>query len=142
MRRLLTWTVVLALLVVAGALTAVVLADRRARSRDEVRFVEVPFVAPNFGAVTAGRIVFIQRGRADDADLVAHELVHVCQWEEEGVEFLWNYLSEYAANAAALQDARQAYQEISYEEQARAGSIDCDLETYLVSEPATTEPPS
>ena len=129
-RRLVLWTVVVALAVAAGVVATLVVLDRRARTSDEVRIVEVPFRLPEVGAVTTGRIIFVQRGRADDADLIAHELVHVCQWEEQGVEFLWNYLSEYTANLAELEDPRAAYQEISFEQEARLGDVECDLELY------------
>ena len=114
------------------AVTATLFAlDSRARSDDEVRVIEVPFLG-GAGAITAGRIIFVHEGRAEDADLLAHELVHVCQWEEGGLEFLWDYTSEYVTNLAELGDADEAYRRISFEEQARAGDSNCDLESFAL----------
>jgi hypothetical protein len=76
----------------------------------------------------------VHEGRADDADLLAHELVHVCQWEEGGLEFLWEYTTEYISNLADLRDVDEAYREISFEEQARAGENNCELESFALPE--------
>ena len=125
--------VVIAVVVAIVGVIALVLLDRRARQDDEVRLVEVPFSTPGSDAITAGRIIFIQRDKADDPDLIAHELVHVCQWEEDGIEFLWNYTSEYTRNAVELGDLQGAYVELSFEKEARLrDDIDCDLDRYVV----------
>ena len=94
-----------------------------------VRVIEVPYLG-GAGAITAGRVVFVHEGRADDADLLAHELIHACQWEEEGIEFLWDYATEYATNLAELRDVERAYREISFEEEARAGDAACELTDF------------
>ena len=107
--------------------------DWQARSNDEVRVIEVPFLG-GAGAPTTGRVIFVHAGRADDADLLAHELVHVCQWEEGGLEFLWEYTTEYISNLADLRDVDAAYREISFEEQARAGESNCELESFALPE--------
>jgi hypothetical protein len=120
--------------VVGLGVAALVIIDWRARSADEVRVVEVPFTPPGSSAVTAGRIIFIHRDRAADSDLLAHELVHVCQWEEQGFEFLWNYSEEYVENLIDLQDLRAAYVELSFEQEASLGEIDCDIEKYLATD--------
>ncbi len=110
---------------------ALVVVDWQARSNDEVYVIEVPFLAGSSG-LTTGRVIFVYEGRAEDAELLAHELVHVCQWEVGQVEFLWDYTTEYGSNLAELGDAKQAYREISFEEQARAGDSDCDFSVYVV----------
>ncbi|MFQ5557878.1 MAG: DUF4157 domain-containing protein [Acidimicrobiales bacterium] len=126
-RRLL---LVVGVAAVAGVVALVAL-DRRAQSDDIVQVIEVPYLGGS-GAITAGRVIFVHEGRADDAELLAHELVHVCQWEQGRVEFLWDYTTEYVSNLAELRDSDQAYREISFEEQARAGDSRCDLDDYTV----------
>ena len=127
---------VVALLAVAViAVAALLVVDWRARGNDEVYIVEVPFVVPGSDAFTTGRIVFIHRERADDADLLAHELVHVCQWEEQGLRFLWDYSTEYLENAIEHGDLRDAYLEVSFERDARLGNVDCDIDRYMADDP-------
>ncbi len=119
------------LVIVVIAVGALLALDWQARESDQVRLIEVPFTVPGSSALTTGRIIFIDRDRADDTDLLAHELVHVCQWEERGIEFLWEYSTEYLDNLVELRDLDAAYVEISFEEEARLGEIDCDLDHYL-----------
>jgi hypothetical protein len=123
-----------AVLAVGAVVGAIFILDRQARDAGEVRVIEVPFIRPGVGAVTAGRIIFVHRGRADDSDLIAHELVHVCQWEDQGIEFLWEYTSEYLRNLVESGDPGEAYREISFEQEASTGEIECDLEQYLLRE--------
>ncbi len=129
--RVLLWTLLVVVGVAAAAVAALVVVDRQARSGDEVRVIDVPYLGGP-GAITTGRIIFVHEGRADDAELLAHELIHVCQWEQGRLEFLWEYASEYGSNLAELRDAGRAYREMSFEEQARAGGSDCDFEVYAV----------
>jgi hypothetical protein len=127
-------TAVIVAFVVIGV-TALVIIDWQARGADEVRVVEIPFAAPGSSATTTGRIIFIHRDQAENSDLLAHELVHVCQWEEQGVKFLWNYSKEYIQNLVELRDFHEAYVELSFEEEANLGEIDCELEHYLAPQP-------
>ncbi len=129
-RAILRLSLVVAVIVVAGVATLVVV-DWRARTGDEVHIVEVPYLGGS-GAITTGRVIFVHEGRSEDAELLAHELVHVCQWEEGQVEFLWDYTTEYISNLAELRDSDQAYREISFEEEAREGDAGCDLGDYTV----------
>jgi hypothetical protein len=117
-----------------GVVLVVVLvaADRWAREEGEVWLVEIPFEVGDRSGVSAGRIVFIHEGDAESAKLLAHELVHVCQWESGRREFLWDYSVEYASNLAEYRQHDLAYTEISFEQQARSGEIDCDIEHYDV----------
>ena len=124
----------LLLVVAAAATTAVVVLvvlDWQARSDDVVRVIEVPYLGGS-GAITTGRVIFVHEGRDDDAELLAHELVHVCQWEQGHIRFLWDYTTEYVSNLAELRDSGQAYREISFEEQARTGDSRCDLSDYAL----------
>ncbi|MDG2111526.1 MAG: DUF4157 domain-containing protein [Actinomycetota bacterium] len=91
MKRVIIWIFVVLVIVVGGAVGALFYFDQQARDDDEVLVVELPFITPGSSAVTAGRIIFVRSDRADDPELLAHELVHVCQWEEQGLEFLWEY---------------------------------------------------
>jgi hypothetical protein len=53
-------------------------------------------VAPGADATTLGSVILMRRRAADDAELLAHELVHVRQWRELGfVGFLVRYLRAY-----------------------------------------------
>jgi len=129
-RRALFRITFLTILVVGAGVAALFFLDRRAGEAGTVRIVEVPFSAAGTDATTLGRIIFIDSDRVDDPELLAHELVHVCQWEEEGIEFLWEYTSEFVANFAELGDGREAYKRISYEQDARTLNVECDLDVY------------
>jgi len=118
-------------MVVVIGVVALVVVDWRARADNEVHIIELPYLGGS-GAITTGHVIFMHEGRAEDAELLAHELVHVCQWDEGQIEFLWDYTTEYATNLAELGDIAQAYREISFEEQARAGDADCDLSQFTL----------
>lgn len=130
-RRVIWRLLLLAVTLGAIGVGALVFMDWQARSDDEVRVIEVPFLGGS-GAITTGRVIFIHEDRAEDADLLAHELIHVCQWEEGQVEFLWDYMTEYASNLAELGDSKQAYREISFEELAREGDSLCEFSDYVL----------
>jgi len=119
-----------AVVVISVGVAALFFLDWRAAETGSVRVVEVPFSAVGTDATTIGRIIFIDSDRVDDAELLAHELVHVCQWEEQGLEFLWEYTSEFVTNFAELGDGREAYKQISYEQDARTLNVECDLDAY------------
>jgi hypothetical protein len=42
--------------------------------------------------------------------------------------------NEYSQNLAELRDVDAAYVELSFEQEARIGDVDCDLESYLSTE--------
>ena len=70
--------------------------------------------------MTLGRVVLVRRGHRDRALLLAHELVHVQQWERHDVTgFLRRYLGAYARNLARLRSHRAAYLAIPLEVEAR-----------------------
>lgn len=53
-------------------------------------------VPPGADAITLGSLVIVRRRAADDAELMAHEAVHVRQWASLGVVgFLVRYVSAY-----------------------------------------------
>jgi hypothetical protein len=123
------------LIVIASTVAVMVALDRRARDTDKIRVIEVPFVVPGSDALTAGRVIFIRSDKAESPDLLAHELIHVCQWEEQGIKFLWNYSKEYGQNFADLKGLDGAYVDVSFEQQARRGHADCDFDRYAIQQP-------
>ena len=85
-----------------------------------VRVVEVPFLAPGAEAMTLGRTVLLRRGHTGSRQLMAHELVHVQQWDRLGAAaFLARYLSAYGRNLVRLRRHRPAYLAIPLEVEAR-----------------------
>lgn len=94
-----------------------------ARDLERARVVVVRVLTPGVAAMTLDRWILVRRGHELDADLLAHELVHVEQWRELGpVRFLWRYLGEYVRARLAGQRHWQAYAAISFEAEARARS--------------------
>ena len=87
---------------------------------ERVRFVQVPFLTPGADAMTLGRTVLVRRGHGESLHLLAHELVHVQQWDRLGrVGFLRRYLGDYFRNLARLRRHRAAYLAIPLEVEAR-----------------------
>lgn len=85
-----------------------------------VRLVEVPFLAPATDAMTLGRTVLVRRGHTGSRHLMAHELVHVQQWDRLGAaSFLAQYLGAYVSNLVRLRRHRAAYLAIPLEVEAR-----------------------
>ena len=53
-------------------------------------------VPPGADAMTLGRLILVRKGHDSSATLIAHELVHVRQFEEQGfVPFLLGYVGRY-----------------------------------------------
>ncbi len=90
------------------------------RDLDRARLVRVPVLTPGIAGMTVGRWILLRRGRDHDADLVAHELVHVRQWRELGaMPFLVRYLGAYARGRWRGLGHRAAYEAIPLEAEAR-----------------------
>ena len=71
-------------------------------------------------AMTIGRTIYVRPGHEGSQGLLAHELVHVRQWEQYGAfGFLRRYLWAYARNLVALRDHMAAYRAIPFEAEAR-----------------------
>jgi len=59
----------------------------------------------------------------DEPELLAHELIHVAQWEDDGVgTFLWRYLQDYTRLRLLGASHDAAHRGIGYEYQAYTGS--------------------
>ena len=89
----------------------------------KVRVVEVPFLPNGADGMTVGMIIFVREDRdvSGDRALLAHELVHVRQYAEQGaVGFLTRYARDYLNGRRAGSSHRQAYLDIPAEQEARA----------------------
>ncbi len=90
-----------------------------------VRLIRVGWLGPGVRAVTLGRWVFLCHRElvGDYSELLAHELVHVLQYERLGLSrFWWGYVSEYMRLLFKTRRHEVAYGAISYERQARVVS--------------------
>ena len=71
-------------------------------------------------AMTIGRTIYVRPGHEQSQALLAHELVHVRQWQQYGsLGFLRRYLGAYARNLVALRNHLAAYRAIPFEAEAR-----------------------
>ena len=89
------------------------------------RVQRVPVLAPGTAGMTLGRLILLRRDddRSGRRPLLAHELVHVEQYQRIGTaRFLWRYVGEYARNLWRLCSHRRAYRAISFETEARASA--------------------
>lgn len=76
---------------------------------------------PQADAMTVGRTIYVRPGHEDSDTLIAHELVHVRQWQQYGwFGFLRRYLGDYLHNLAKLRNHMAAYRAIPFEAEARA----------------------
>jgi Domain of unknown function (DUF4157) len=99
------------------------LIDRELAER--VRIIRVPFLAPGTSGMTLGRFVLLTSDteRSGNRTLLAHELVHVRQWAEQGRwGFLSTYLRSYFRELAARRSHRDAYLAIPAEQEAYAAA--------------------
>jgi len=88
--------------------------------RERARVVVTRVLTPGAGGMTVGRFVLIRRGREGDERLLAHELVHVRQWREQGwLRFLWRYFTDYFKGRRRGLGHRGAYLAIPFEAEAR-----------------------
>lgn len=88
-----------------------------------VRVIEVPFLPNGAAGMTIGTIVLLRddRDTSGDRALMAHELVHVRQFAEQGViPFVTSYVGEYLRGRRSGSNHRQAYLDIEAEQEARA----------------------
>lgn len=88
------------------------------------RIVKVPVLAFGADGMTLGRFVLVTRDnpadRTGERALIAHELVHVVQYADQGLpRFLWRYVAAYLRNLRRLRRHRDAYLAIPVEEEAR-----------------------
>jgi hypothetical protein len=81
----------------------------------------VGWLTPGVAGMTIGRWILLRRGHEDDTALIAHELVHVRQWREQGaIRFLVRYLGAYLRGRRSGLDHGAAYSAIPAEVEARS----------------------
>src|SRR4051794_38583454 len=87
---------------------------------ERARIVVVPLLTPGVLAMTLGRYVLVRRGHETNIELIAHELVHVQQWREQGrYGFLRAYLGDYVRGRRSGLGHWDAYRAIDAERDAR-----------------------
>lgn len=92
-----------------------------AQDAARARVVVVPWLAAGIAGMTVGRWMLIRQGHETGRALLAHELVHVRQWREDGaLRFLARYLAAYALGRVRGLGHGDAYRAIPYEAEARA----------------------
>ncbi|MGI9597309.1 MAG: eCIS core domain-containing protein, partial [Acidimicrobiales bacterium] len=92
-----------------------------------VRVVRVPFLPGGYAGMTLGRTVLLANPVAADGNsaLLAHELVHVRQWNELGVVgFSGRYLGSFARNLVKHRGWNRAYNNIGAEVEAKRETTD------------------
>lgn len=88
-----------------------------------VSVVSIPFLPGRYAAITLGNFVCVADDVPDDGTsaLLAHELVHVGQWQNEGkLPFLRGYLGQFAGGLRQHRSWNKAYRAIGAEVEARA----------------------
>ena len=83
-----------------------------------VRVQRFVLLSPGSSGMTLGRLILVRNDGIRDGTrkLLAHELVHVRQYDELGmVRFLMRYLRDYARALKKLHNHKQAYHAISFE---------------------------
>lgn len=87
---------------------------------ERARIVVVRWLTPGVLAMTLDRYVLVRRGHETNVELIAHELVHVQQWREQGrIGFLRAYLGDYVRGRRSGLGHWDAYRAISAEREAR-----------------------
>lgn len=77
-------------------------------------------------AITFGKRIFFARGILNDSTLtgitlIAHELVHVRQYQETGfLKFLYRYIRDYLQSRIKGKDHNSAYYNVGFEQEAFA----------------------
>jgi hypothetical protein len=89
----------------------------------------VPVLPPKADGMTSGRFIFLRNEQPTDGSsrLIAHELIHVRQFKEQGrIGFALRYFSAYFRNLARFRRHRRAYLEIPQEVEAYTRSRQWD----------------
>ncbi|MEM7274486.1 MAG: hypothetical protein AAF547_15480 [Actinomycetota bacterium] len=92
-----------------------------------VRIIRIPLIPGGYAGMTLVRTVLLARDVEPDGSspLLAHELVHVRQWTEEGIlRFSSSYLGSFLRNLARLRRWNAAYHQIDHELEAKQETTD------------------
>jgi len=88
----------------------------------QVRVVQVAMIPGGYAGLTLRNLVLLSQKVSSDGDsnLLAHELVHVRQWHEQGrIRFLWRYSWSFASQFAKTRSWGASYRNIPAETEAR-----------------------
>ncbi len=88
-----------------------------------VRVAKIPALPGRYQGVTIGPLVLLQTAEPDDGSsaLLAHELVHVRQWREQGpARFAARYVWSFTSSFWRCRRWNEAYRDIPAEVEARA----------------------
>ena len=86
-----------------------------------VRIHQVRWLPNRAGAMTLRNHILFRETRDDPSYLMAHELVHVRQFAEQGTaRFLFIYVVDYLGGLVKFRNHRLAYLNIGFESAARA----------------------
>jgi hypothetical protein len=106
----------------------------------KAKVMPISFVPPGFVGITVGNRIMLRKGHEQKEQLIAHELVHVRQFQELGIpRFFARYLTEYVKGIVELRKVHAAYRAISFEVEAReeasrwakrVGTLDDDDERH------------
>ena len=89
--------------------------------------VSIPWLPGAFAGITLDRFILLARPQPDDGSstLLAHELVHVEQWDDRGiVRFAWWYVSNFVGEYRQRRNWMDAYRALDAEVEARARTRD------------------
>lgn len=89
---------------------------------NQVKIINIPNIMGTFKGLTIGKYIFISKKIPCDGSshLIAHELVHVRQWNELGIiGFTVKYLSDFFSKLIKHKNWINAYSEIILESEAR-----------------------
>lgn len=92
-----------------------------------VSVVRIPFIPGGYQGITLGRYVLLARDVAADgtSTLLAHELVHVRQWRDQGLlGFSYRYLRDFLSNLVRTRSWKRAYRDIPAELEASREATD------------------
>jgi hypothetical protein len=93
----------------------------------KVRVVSVPYIPGGYDGMTLGYHVLLARPVGDDGQsaLLAHELVHVRQWAEDGrIRFSTRYVLSFLRGLASHKRWGPAYRSVDAEVEARIETTD------------------
>lgn len=88
----------------------------------KVRVVDIPFIPGGYSGMTLGRFICLAdpQPTTGTSTLLAHELVHVQQWHDQGAPtFLRTYLASFIGGLKTHKAWRKAYSQIPQEIDAR-----------------------
>lgn len=109
-----------------------------------VRVVDIPLIPGGFSGMTLGRWICLadQQPTNGESSLLAHELVHVRQWSEQGlVRFGFTYVRDFARGLVKQRNWHAAYRAIPAEVEARAEATDW-VRRKRAERPSGDAPPS